>query len=449
MLFAVFSFRSNRAFSFPQLKKRKLEIESSTTSMSTIAKVYPKSQDMNEQRDEKRRRKPSDEIKDVDSQKQIVLPQKKRVLPVSSCGSPAKKNQKLTSSQDENAADETLIRETEAALKSLSGSWPGPRGSSYAKQEESPAFENLFDEKKAVKLSPSSTSNSSTDNTCSLKDVITLRDQHDDAEKDVQYRMKMIKIKQENDTETIKSDDDCMQTKPKKQFLKGNIEPSRYDPPDFNELVDDSSNELEIDMSEAASDKNDSSDEKSENKLKTRESEDSRSSRYSKEESNQSTYHPFTRPPVSSPFSTTSAFRPPQASKTNTLTPLGPYPAEATFVGYPSGLPTPLPVEDKSKIPKSEEQDSSTLLTNIKSSVGSPEGVNKQYTILQPAGLGSRAASALQEAAREGVPTVSAVSSSTSSVSTPKMTVATAALSPGSIGRGMFFFLIILINTFN
>lgn len=403
--------------------------------MSTITKVYPKNQDMNEQqRDEKRRRKPTDEIKqEIDAQKQIILPQKKRVLPVSSCNSPIKKNQKLTSSQDESAADETLIRETEAALKSLSGSWPGPRGSSYPKQEESPAFENLFDEKKAVKLSPSSTSNSSTENTCSLKDVITLRDQHDDT--DVQLRMKMIKIKQENDPDMIKTEEECVQVKSKKQ-IKSNVEPSRYDPPDFNELVDDSSNELEIDMSEAASDKNDSSDEKIEHKPKRRETEDTKSTRYPGEVTHQSTYHPFTRPPTSSPFSTTSAFRPPQTTKS--LTPLGPYPAEATFVGYPPGLPSLPVVDDKPKIPKTEEQESPALLANIKSSVGSPEGVNKQYTILQPAGLGSRAASALQEAAREGVPTVSAVSSSASSGSTSKLTVATATLSPGSIGRGTF-----------
>lgn len=436
MLFTLFSYRSNRAFSFPQLKKRKLEIESSTTSMSTIAaKVYPKNnQDMNEQRDEKRRRKPTDENKqELDTQKQIVLPQKKRVLPISTCNSPAKKTQKLTSSQDESAADETLIRETEAALKSLSGSWPGPRGSSYTKQEESPAFENLFDEKKAVKLSPSSTSNSSTDNTCSLKDVITLRDQHDDADKDVQLKMKVVKIKQENDPGTPKSEDESIQMKNRKQY-KCNIEPSRYDPPDFNELVDDSSNELEIDMSEAASDKNDSSDEKCENKSKKRDSEETKGSRYSTEE-HQSTYHPFTRPPTSSPFSTTSAFRPPQTTKSTTLTPLGPYPAEATFVGYPSTLPPALPIDDKMKIPKTEEQDSSTLLTSIKSSVGSPEGVNKQYTILQPAGVGSRAASALQEAARD-IPTVSAVTSSASNVAPPKLTVPPASLSPGSIGRG-------------
>lgn len=403
------------------------------------AKVYPtKSQEMSE---EKRRRKPSDETKpDESTQKQLVLPQKKRVLPVSTCASPAKKSQKLTSSPDESAADETLIRETEAALKSLSGSWPGPRGGSYPKQEESPAFENLFDEKKAVKLSPSSTSNSSTDNTCSLKDVITLRDQHDDLEKDVQFKMKMVKIKQENEPD----EDESSSKSNKKDPSSGG---GRYDPPDFNELVDDSSNELEIDMSETASDKNDSADEKCE--AKSRKAEDAKSRYPAADEPNQSTYHPFTRPPASSPFSTTSAFRPPQPSKPAPASTLGPYPAEATFVGYPSGLP-PIPVvDDKSKVPKSEEQDAATLLTNIKSSVGSPEGVNKQYTVLQPAGLGSRAASALQEAAREGVPTVSAVSS-TSSNPAAKITVTTAALSPGSIGRGkpsIIFFMLRVSRT--
>lgn len=390
---------------------------------------------MSELKDDKRRKKPSEDLKrESESPKQILLPQKKRVLPPTACGSPAKKSQKLALPQEENAAEETLIRETEAALKSLSGSWPGPRGASYNRQEESPPFENLFDEKKAVKLSPSSTSSSSTDNNCSLKDVITLRDQHEDLEREEQFKMKCIKIKQENEADYLpKPEDENMQTKTKKMYVRCNAEPSRYDPPDFNELVDDSSNELEIDMSEAASDRNDSGDDKLENKSKRKESDDSKSPRYTSEDP----YHPFVRPPVSSPFSTTSAFRPPQVTKANTLTPLGPYPAEATFVGYP-GLPPP-PVEEKTKIPKTEEaQDSSGLLANVKSSVSSPEGVSKQYTILQPAGVGSRAASALQEAAREGVPTVSAVSSSSSNTPTPKMTVVTGTLSPGSMGRGKF-----------
>lgn len=197
--------------------------------MTTVSKIFPKSLDS----DEKRRKK-TDELDQTT--KSLILPQKKRVLPSSSAPSPVKKCQKLlpNTSSDEGAADETLIRETEAALKNLSGSWPGPRGSTYQKkQDENPAFENLFDEKKSVKLSPSSSSNGSND-VCSLKDVITLREQHEEEE------LRGRKIKQEDEGK-----------------VKIKHETSQYEPPDFNELVDDSSNELEIDMSEAAAEKND------------------------------------------------------------------------------------------------------------------------------------------------------------------------------------------------
>ncbi|XP_044271203.1 uncharacterized protein LOC123015504 isoform X4 [Tribolium madens] len=317
--------RASRPFGLPQLKKRKLD----DSSMATVSKIFSNSLD-----DEKKRRKPED----VEPPKSLILPQKKRVLPASSTTSPLKKCQKLlpNTTSDESAADETLIRETEAALKNLSGSWPGPRGSSYQKkQDESPAFENLFDEKKSVKLSPSSSSNGSND-VCSLKDVITLREPHEEEELKGRTRIKLedegkIKIKHET---------------------------SQYEPPDFNELVDDSSNELEIDMSESASENNDN---KKEKKVDC------------------------------------------DDGKT------GPLPAEATFVGYP------IATDDKSKVVKDVEKSS--------------EDVNKQYTILQPAAAGSRAANALQEVAREGVPSVTAVANE------PKMITSTAALSPNSIGK--------------
>lgn len=187
--------------------------------MTSVSKIFPKAI--------------GKKTEDSDPPKPLILPQKKRVLSSPSNQSPIKKCQKLS---DESAADETLIRETEAALKNLSGSWPGPRGSSYnRKQEESPAFENLFDEKKAnVKLSPSSSSSSgSNENACSLKDVITLRDQHEEDDKSIERKSKETRTKRQIKAET------------------------QYEPPDFNELVDDSSNELEIDMSESASEKND------------------------------------------------------------------------------------------------------------------------------------------------------------------------------------------------
>lgn len=390
---------------------------------------------MHESPEDKRRKKISEDKRESESPKSIILPQKKRVLPSSATGSPAKKNQKSSfPSSDESVADENLIRETEAALKNLSGSWPGPRGSSYKRQqEESPAFENLFDEKKAnVKLSPSTSSTSSSDNTCSLKDVITLRDQHEEVEEKLESTKggKLVKIKQESEESNVKT----------KTSGKTSAEaPASYKPPDFNELVDDSSNELEIDMSEAASDRNETSSDDS--KERKKDSADEGKSRFQEE-----VYHSFSRPPTSSssPFSSTSAFRPPQTKSSN-LVNLGPFPAEATFVGYPE-TSAAAPSEDKTKNIMPLKSEDPQVEANPCGNVGvkSPEAVNKHYTILQPAPVGSRAASALQEIARDGVPTVSAISSGSSTSSSDSSgkimnpSAAQGALSPTSMGRGEF-----------
>ncbi|KAL3269314.1 hypothetical protein HHI36_008386 [Cryptolaemus montrouzieri] len=358
--------------------------------------------------EDKRRKK----IEENESLKSIILPQKKRVLPSSSSNSPVKKNQKISSqnpSTDESVADENLIRETEAALKNLSGSWPGPRGSSYSKQQEEPAFENLFDENKAnAKMSPSSSSNSSIDNASSLRDVITLRDQHEGDDKSSEKSSKGSRQKIEDNGKG-----------------RSRNESDVYRPPDFNELVDDSSNELEIDMSESASENNDG---KSDNEGKVEKTDNEL----------KKSVHNFAKPNQASPFSSTSAFRPPQSAKGTNLANLGPFPAEATFVGYPAviGVNVSSPSnEEKPQVLKPAE------VTTEPTSNKSPEGVNKQYTILQPATAASRAASALQEASREGVTRVTAVSASSTNVSTDSggkaVTVTTVggALSPNSIGR--------------
>lgn len=410
--------------------------------MTTVGKGLATKMHHGESAEDKRRKKSADEKRESESPKTIILPQKKRVLPNSAASSPAKKNQKsitASSSPDEGIADENLIRETEAALKNLSGSWPGPRGSSYKRQqEESPAFENLFDEKKAnVKLSPSSSSNCSSDNTCSLKDVITLREPHEETEDktEILQGSKPIKIKQENEDSKGESNYYLMQQAK-----------TKAKPPDFNELVDDSSNELEIDMSEAAADKNEASNDSERIK---KDSDDIKPHRYPSETA-PLTYHNFPRPVTTSasPFSSTSAFRPPQTtSKTAPLTSLGPYPAEATFVGYPGAMETSsnVPVEkSKNLIPIKTEDVPRDVPPCGSVEVKSPEAVNKHYTILQPAAVGSRAANALQEIA--GVPPVSVVNSgsspSSSSDTSVKMVApspAPGSLSPNSLSRGEFF----------
>ncbi|XP_037942986.1 uncharacterized protein LOC119675838 [Teleopsis dalmanni] len=95
----------------------------------------------------------------------FMLPQKKRTLsnssnnrtstaatmPITSPSIPASNISKInTDDQD----DETLIRETQAALKSLSGSWPEARNNPYRLQDQDenpPPFQNLFEDKQKQK----------------------------------------------------------------------------------------------------------------------------------------------------------------------------------------------------------------------------------------------------------------------------------------------------------
>ncbi|XP_008485562.1 putative uncharacterized protein DDB_G0277255, partial [Diaphorina citri] len=138
-----------------------------------------------------------------------MLPQKKRALVSATPGNnnnsgetnlnnPGKKFMKNNSSED-CVDDETLIRETEAALKNLSGSWLGAKHNNtyYSNStssekvhpyEANPAFENLFDENKNFNTTPShrvsSTYATSVSNVSggvtNLKDVITVRDENNE-----------------------------------------------------------------------------------------------------------------------------------------------------------------------------------------------------------------------------------------------------------------------------
>lgn len=566
-LFISFHFRSFSRTNFgcpPHLKKRKLEGTDTlgTSMLSVQSNMFSKSIDTTDTKDDespaKRRKKStttSDDLRrDSESPKQILLPQKKRVLPTSTAASPVKKSARASQQStppEEQVDDETLIRETEAALKSLSGSWPGPRGSSYrrgSEHDESPTFENLFEEKKAnAKLSPSmcTSSSSSSDNACSLKDVITLRDQHAEDKSSTSSsgssskhsdsrpgsasksntkgpgkpisRSEMTELenllKIENDCATIQSQTGGVRGKQLKDKV-GKIamvsegHTSQYEPPDFNELVDDSSNELEIDMSDPCMDKDGDDDKLGESsKSRKKDNDDVKRGRYA--EMSVSHTQGYVQSPYSSGCSTSapsfssasSAFRPPnidsktQAQRagglgTHTMPPLGPFPAEATFVGYPSAValqdavPPPghavqsLSSLEEDKLargpttsglmqlkPPGKEVDTRneppSIVKPTAVSVASPDA--KQYTILQPAPAGSRAASALQDIAREGVQVVSAVSSNSSSLpavtqassgetspananqpSTPGFERPTGTLSPASMSRGkrsIFYFL--------
>lgn len=490
----------------------------------------------------------------VDPNKNIPLPQKKRAFTSGNSSSPARKSSKHS---EEPEDDETLIRETEAALKSLSGSWPGPRGSLYQRGNSDEDryesnFENLFEEKKEnPKLSPSSVSTSSStsnDTGCSLKDVISFRGQQDrsgkmqqqnkqqDSKQQLQHPIKTKKdldnlLKIENECANIQSQVSNSTSEPHKiraisirslsskerndrNMIGAHIDSqgrqsdkySRYDPPDFNELVDDSSNELEIDMSDSTAEKDEGDRDKSNDRERDRTCKNGQSPPNSSRQQQQQQHHQqqhqplysnyqrqyndtnmkvsstggtssSSSPPANSPFSATSAFRPPNTdhSKASCRTssvqvassgipPIGPYPASATFVGYPTPgptMPTPQPVSGIS--PTSEDKHSSTVsllqlksskedshhvtthdvTTNSVSSNKSPTGglpsvtspdSSKQYTILQPAGVGSRAASAIQDIAREGVVSVAAVTSCTTANNGSASNVNTASANGNGVG---------------
>lgn len=373
MLFSIHF--STSVTNAPHLKKRKLEphIEHSFENMHrptpiSVAPKRPSSKDepVITQNDSVKRRKRSQSQEQqqqttIPVKTEAPLPQKKRVVPT-----PKKPTRDEQPAED----NEALIRETQAALKSLSGSWPDSKSSYSRDPDESPDFENLFEEKKS-KMSPvASSASSSASDACSLKDVITLR--------------------------------------------KGDAK--RYDPPDFNELVDDSSDALEIDMSEQADD----------DKVSKRRSVADRDGVIGRH--HQSLYASYAQR-----ASGASAFKPPADSKRI----LTAFPPETAFEEDKSCVPGPMPLQ-----PAKLEPDDMLPKTSVPS-VASP-GASKQYTILQPAGVGSRAASAIQDVAREGVVSVAAVSSSCSpgptlsDASTVPVTRPTQSLSPGSINRGIY-----------
>ncbi|XP_044584778.1 uncharacterized protein LOC123265192 isoform X4 [Cotesia glomerata] len=442
----------------------------------------------------KRRRKivHDDVRKNIDqSDKTMALPQKKRVFSANNnLGSPARKSSK---NSDEPEDDETLIRETEAALKSLSGSWPGPSGSMYQRgnpdeDKYESNFENLFEEKKDnPKMSPSSVSTSSSNSGetgCSLKDVITYRGQQDRRfqQNKLQEHKQQSQLMKKKDEILMRMDPECQpvqcqMTDPNKMRslsrstmmkdrndrmadLRHGDKYSRYDPPDFNELVDDSSNELEIDMSDPLAEKEDNERDCPDNKDKDRIKSNGPHPRHHQMYPNYQRYpdnNLKTSTSSSSAFSGSSAFRPPNSEHTKpcrapvpasvvSSPPIGPYPASATFVGFPTPIPGPVMPVPQPVIPPSVDDKHSVSLLQLKSPkeehqpqpeaapivvkptgtglppVTSPDTSSKQYTILQPAGLGSRAATAIQDIAREGVVSVTAVTSAAGSNTTSSYT---------------------------
>lgn len=401
-------------------------------------------------------------------QKSMVLPKKRPLAGQPTVGPTA--GQQLTAaavvvpkkqakaSGDEAVDDETLIRETEAALKSLSGGWPGPRHSFYRTgihdddRYESPAFVNLFDEKKNASNgghpAPPAAKVDENKNKCDAKPELQQLQPPQQQRRDLDNLLNKIDQKE------------CIEHNNKKP---DKYAPSKYEP-DFNELVDDSSDELEIDMSADGHHRDDDDRLRRCNKSDVDRRNNNSHARAdemmtSLKSESDSSYDAYLMDKTAF-----SAFRPVSGSDSKdpgrldlptavgaAMSPLGPYPpAGATFVvGYTGpglvnnagnggggvvgghGSPTKLqspggnvvggvgvviaPVTTVKPVCIKMEDDSggSTDCKPDGSSVNkmdAPSPLSKQYTILQPAGADSRAATALQDVAREGVLGASAVS---------------------------------------
>lgn len=233
--------------------------------------------------------------------------------------------------------DENLIRETQAALKSLSGNWVRNSSPPISSEDndDGNGFENLFDDKRSDKMLPSSPSQSS--ESASQKSF-TYNDDHraDD------QRTNGIN---ENGEKRNRSDEE-------KSEYDRHSKYSHYDGTNFDELGD-SSNELEIDCDD---DENDYKHKRKPEMVTV---------------NKQSLFNAYKAATAALPYSTQSAFKPPAEVKHRMHNPSLP---SEPFGGYSND-------HEKSSVNKG----------------------SKQYTVLQPAGAGSRAATALQEA--RAVPT--------------------------------------------
>lgn len=235
--------------------------------------------------------------------------------------------------------DETLIRETQAALKTLSGNWTREQTTHSGDEHDEPnGFENLFEEKRSEKMLQSSPSPSS-DSVTSNKSYTTRHHDEHNMNGSTEFDAKRIRSERERTND----------------YDRHSRHSNQYDTPNFDELVDSSSNDLEIDIS-------DKCDERYGNDREFKHKRKSEIHSVNK----QSLYNAYKAATAALPYSTQSAFKPPAEVKHrihNSSLPSEP------FGGYSND-------HEKSSIHKG----------------------SKQYTVLQPAGAGSRAATALQEA---------------------------------------------------
>ncbi|XP_050666583.1 myelin transcription factor 1-like [Leptidea sinapis] len=227
-------------------------------------------------------------------------------------------------------------------MKSTSSTWPEHPSPESGDENDDNEFENYFSDKRSDKMLPSSPSQSS--------------ESTDDSQKSFSLNNQLNEQERNDNEEENEKENNGAQQKPDTDGYDGGHRDSKncnhYDATHFDDLVDSSSNELEIDMSDRNDDRYE--DEKD---IITKQKEIMSVNK-------QTLYNAYKAATASLPYSTQSAFKPPAEVKHKIHT--NSFPSEP-FGGYSN---------DHEKSSK----------------------VSKQYTILQPAGLGSRAASALHEA---------------------------------------------------
>lgn len=243
-----------------------------------------------------------------------------------------------------NEDEEALLQKTQNALRTLTN-WSREQNSIHGDDnEDANDFDNLFNDKRSDKMLPSSPSQSSDTAEHSHKSF-SVHNQNNEIQSNTYDKVdydensqRTLKMEQENSIDHYEKDKS----------------PNHYNTPNFDELVDSSSNELEIDMSDRNNDKYDD-----DRELKRRKGEIAAVNK-------QSLYNAYKAATASLPYSTQSAFKPPAEVKHKIQG--SSFPSEP-FGGYSHD-------HEKSSFHKG----------------------SKHYTVLQPAGVGSRAATALQEA---------------------------------------------------
>ena len=268
--------------------------------------------------------------------------------------------------------DETLIRETQAALKSLSGSWSEINNLQRIPTQDSSVYPNLFDERNGTKImSPITTTTTSTP--YNSNDSLSNRDYY------------------------------YLNGKPKlgvQQSKKPRLSEGKFD---FNELVGDGD---PSDKLQSISDKS--------------EYENSGEYRSVQSFSQNSAFHP--------PSSTTSSMF--DSKKSNSFG--GSMPHSAYHYADSSGYSTYSSLDMNASSNSSPERERPSFCKPFASKDDDMSAADyKEYTTLQPAGIGSKAASVIQDVAREGgvasVVVMNSMSNASAQNTTSTTTITTAA----------------------